>query len=93
MYNKMIPNIIINIGDKFICKKSEYIGDMLFFLKGKTYEVIDINDNGVEVYMTSEQGEKESFMNDDGKYKSIYTIWNWFYKPGELRMKKMKTIL
>ena len=82
--------------DKLIYKIDTYFGgddfeeyDVDAYYFNKSYEIIDINDS--RCYFIDEVGDKDFFNIYENGYSNYY-IWNYFYTPEELRLKKIESL-
>ena len=76
---------MLKVGDKLLCKKTMF--DYRFFkyynmVEGKYYEISKIFDNIIYFSADSYSLHKNSF----------YYIWNFFYKPQEMRKMKLERL-
>lgn len=83
--------MILNENEELICKKSLCKSIYYSFIKGNSYTFVK-DDVGINV--KTEQGSPylACYFGFD-KFKDYYYVWDYFYKPGELRQIKLKTII
>lgn len=75
----------MKVGDKLLCKK--LYNDL--FIIGKEYSIYSIIKKYDEVIMLSERYDISFTISTKG----THYLWDYFYKSGEIRNNKLKTIL
>lgn len=80
--------------DYLVCKKNYGIyddDDDCILTKGKSYRVFDITEDGYRIVDNDNDEYNLLTSYYDDNLESY--VWKLFYKPSEIRQKKLKTIL
>lgn len=82
----------MEIGDKIRYKNLDmFTGGLTNLTAGKEYEIIDISK--FSIVIPNDTGSYAILDKVNTNKKWTKYIWDFFYKPGELRQIKLKTIL
>ena len=91
----------IQKGDKYVCKKDDYDGLGVGVHVNKTYEVVEVQEVPAELSGVLQLAPQYVIFNGGDVYNYTFCvfddgrtpyIWDYFYKPNELRKKKLENI-